>query len=1234
MLRKFASKNWASKSLGLGAVAILYWMTPCAMAQASSYVPPVVLSSTGTVGASGLPGNIGDVALDACGNIYAVSQASGEVVEIPSTGGAATALIGSTITYDSASLWIDATKENLYVIEGDKGSVWQIPITNCAANPSAQTNIGIGNLGAISYYWAGSAVSTDAAENLFIATNVACCASANELLEQYASKTYTTGTTLLSSLANPITSIAVDSTSNIYYVSGGGLYELQVATAATSSSPATYNASAASYGGSYNNVVGVAIDSTGNLYVADGGASTLFEIPYETTASGSALNPSDEFIVATGVSIGSTPVVGPATGKPGVIYFANLGSVVYQLTQFTASAGQITAGSSGTIAVDAVFNSATTPGALSIFPSGGFFAQTGGTCAANQAYAAGSSCTATLTFSPTVPGISNGGATLQASTGTTPLATIYLSGEGMGAEITMDPGTVASTGSGFKTPEAVAIDAAGDTFYADAGNNAVLEFTPGSSTPISIGAGLKTPAGVAVDGAGNVFIADTGNNRIVEVPMVSGALSNAAQVTLVAAADSKGNPTPIASAVLNSPAGVAVDNMGDLFIADTGNNRIVGIPYNGTLNTSAAIALGSSLNGPLAVAPDNQGNLYVADSGEGRIYEIIAALVQPTQQLIAVGFGNPTGLALDASGSLFVADYANGDLLRIPYISGSLEGDYEVEAGIGISTPYGVALDPYGNLYVSSGSGGSANLVTRTSTTVDFGDWAQGSTSGTLPVEVENAGNQTLTLGSSSYYTATGDTGDFTISGSCAAGGTVAAGTSCELDPTFTPQAIGSYTDTLALVSNALNPSAAQVTLTGNGASTAATVITLAITSPANGAPVYGQQITLTATVKASSGSTTPSGTVTLVVDGIAIADATLSSSGVATFNLASGLTGGNHTLVAVYNGTASFNGSVSSTLKLNVPQASTQTTLAVASPYVNPYSSLSGGTVTLTATVGIVGVGVPSGTVTFTAAYTSPTTGKTTNETLGTAPLQAVATGGFQATFSTTTLAVGNYEVVATYSGDPNYLGSVSPASSTIYILSTPYVATTASGTTLTSSANTNGTITLTVTSYGGWTGVVGFACDPLTLPPNARCVFSPGQVEVVGSTASSAASTPPVVMSVTIDQPPQTPTASKLLWWLAAPTGLLLLFARRRTTRRGWPAAVLVAGLMLLGSSAVGLTSCASGEAAYVTPAGTATVTVIASSDAIVPASNPPTSQPCPAGATSAPCAQQTFQFTLTVQ
>ena len=1212
----------------MAAISMMLILVLGALGAASQSIPSVVVSSTATVNPSGTL-SVGKVVQDTCGNLYEL-ETGGSLMEIPAGGNAAQSIslppngLASTGSYGIA---ID-NSNNLYLAGMDGyysgGHLWKIPSSNCVPLVASATDLysDLGSLGAISYYSAPNGVTADGSGNIFLSTYYSCCTTTNYWIVEITPAN--TAVAVLSNYASLITSMAVDTSDDVFFTASGSgdVYEIP----ASSYSSTTAGTPTAVISSGLQTPLGLAFDSSGNLYVGDSGTGNIYEVPYTTagTSTKAALQFGSIYLLAAGAPIGA-PLTISHDNKS--FFFGDSNASINQVALGSANVGAVAVGSSGIAIIGLAFNAAVTPTAFTLYPPGGQFSINGGSspCSTGTAYTAGQHCNETVKFIPATPGTALAGVGVSGSGGAQ-LASIYVSGTGEGPGLTLDPGTPVATGSGFKTPEGVAIDAAGDVFYADAGNNAVYEYKSGSSTAVSIGTGLTKPAGVAVDGAGNVFIVDTGNNRIIEVPIVNGSLSSAAQATLA---------TSLAGTTLSAPAGIAVDATGDLFIADTGNNRIIGVPNTGTLNLSAAVAIGSSLSGPLAVVANASGNLYVADSGAGQIYEIFSPLGVPSQQLIAVGFGNPTGLAVDASGSLFVADYANGEVVRIPNVSGSLEPNEQVEAGIGVSTPYGVALDASGNLYVTSGSGASADLITRTSTTFGFGDWAVNATSGLLAAQIEDEGNQPLILGTP-YFTAAGNTGDFSISttgsGICGAGATLAAGTSCELDATFTPQASGARTDTLTLSSNATNAATTQVKLTGNGTATASTTIKLAVTSPASGSPSYGQAITLSATVTASSG--TPTGTVTLIVDGVQFGDATLNSSGVATFNLASGLTGGSHTLIAVYNGTASFNGSVSSALQLNVGKTATATGLAVTPPYTNPLSALPGNTITLTAAIGFPGVGIPTGTVSFAANGT----------TLGSAPVQPAAGGIFAATFTTSSLAVGNYTVVATYSGDSNYIGSVSPASATIYIVTSPYVTVTSSGASLTSSSSSNSNVTFTMTSYGGWNGLVGFSCLASSLPANARCVFSPGQIEVLPGTPSAAAANPPVNLSIVIDQPPQTPTASKLLWWLAGPTGLLLLFARRRFARhaRGLIAAALA--FILLSIAAGGMGACAGGVQ-YTTPSGASTVTVYGWSDpyTTMPTSSNanPSTQACGINPTTkvadpafAPCSQTAFQVSLTVQ
>ncbi len=105
-----------------------------------------------------------------------------------------------------------------------------------------------------------------------------------------------------------------------------------------------------------------------------------------------------------------------------------------------------------------------------------------------------------------------------------------------------------------------------DTVYiADPVNNQVLK-VPVKAAKTTVGSGLNRPNGVTVDGAGNIFIADSGNNRVLEVQNTTGA-----QVTI--------------GSGLNNPTGVAVDGLGDVYIADTNNQRVVEVFANGAQTT-------------------------------------------------------------------------------------------------------------------------------------------------------------------------------------------------------------------------------------------------------------------------------------------------------------------------------------------------------------------------------------------------------------------------------------------------------------------------------------------------------------------------------------------------------------------------------------------------------------------------------------------------------------------------
>jgi hypothetical protein len=209
------------------------------------------------------------------------------------------------------------------------------------------------------------------------------------------------------------------------------------------------------------------------------------------------------------------------------------------------------------------------------------------------------------------------------------------------------------------SPQSVAVDSSGDVFIADTYNNVIREVTPNGTISTFAGNGtagyggdngpatsaqLTSPSGVAVDSLGNVYIADSGNDVIRRVStggtITTVAGNYAADQSNGGAGGFSGNGGPATSAQLNSPQGVALDQAGDLFIADTFNNAIREVTPNGTItslvnttaakgNSNASTAAASTLSGPYAVGVDNStGDVYIADTSNNKI-KVVSGLGVP-----------------------------------------------------------------------------------------------------------------------------------------------------------------------------------------------------------------------------------------------------------------------------------------------------------------------------------------------------------------------------------------------------------------------------------------------------------------------------------------------------------------------------------------------------------------------------------------------------------------------------
>ncbi len=336
-------------------------------------------------------------------------------------------------------------------------------------------------------------------------------------------------------------------------------------------------------------------------------------------------------------------------------------------------------------------------------------------------------------------------------------------------------GSTDGTGSAarFNRPIGVAVDASGNVFVADASNNVIRKITSagvvstfagsagsfGSTNGIGSAARFKAPSGVAVDAAGNVYVADASNNVIRKITS-AGVVS-----TFAGSAGSFGSTDGTGSAArFNRPVGVAVDASGNVFVADASNNVIRKITSAGVVSTFAGSAgsLGSTdgtgsaarFNNPIGVAVDASGNVFVADASNNVIRKITSAGVVSTfagsagsagstdGTGSAARFNRPFGVAVDASGNVFVAEASNNVIRKIT--SAGVVSTFAGSAGSAGSTdgtgsaarfnnPQGIAVDAAGNVFVADTVNHTIRKITSAGVASTFAGTAgsSGSTDGT-----------------------------------------------------------------------------------------------------------------------------------------------------------------------------------------------------------------------------------------------------------------------------------------------------------------------------------------------------------------------------------------------------------------------------------------------------------------------------------------------------------------------
>ncbi|HXW16835.1 MAG TPA: choice-of-anchor D domain-containing protein [Candidatus Acidoferrales bacterium] len=450
---------------------------------------------------------------------------------------------------------------------------------------------------------------------------------------------------------------------------------------------------------------GVAVDGADNLYIADFGNNRIREV-----------NPSTGIIttVAGNGAKGYSGDGGPATSaelyfpngvavdSAGNLYIADSDNNVIRKVATPGIFGPVNVGSSGSLNVFLSINTALT---LSSVQTSGDYSVASDSCSLNTALSPDTFCTLQVNFAPTEPG--QRWFALQVTDSNSNLYSFGLEGTGVGSALAFTPGiigTVAGNGTAGYS---------GDTGPA---TSAELDF----------------PSGAAVDSAGNLYIVDSDNHRIRKVNASTGIINTVAGD---GTAGYSGDSGPAISAELYYPSGVAVDSAGNLYIADTYNNRIRKVNTSGTISTVAGngtagysgdggAATSAELDGPSDVAVDSAGNLYIADTN----YSVIRTV--NTNAIISTVAGNgtasyggdggpatsaalftPHGVAVDSAGNLYIADTGNSLIRKvntsgiINRVAGNFSFVYSGDGGLatsaGLDIPYGVTVDSAGNFYIA-----------------------------------------------------------------------------------------------------------------------------------------------------------------------------------------------------------------------------------------------------------------------------------------------------------------------------------------------------------------------------------------------------------------------------------------------------------------------------------------------------------------------------------------------------
>jgi len=672
------------------------------------------------------------------------------------------------ITVNSSGTMFVADKGNNMIRKISGGSTSTLGGTTTAGHANGT--------GVAATFNAPREITTDPSGNLYVAD-----LSNNEIRKIVASTAVTTllagSVSIGSGLTNGTGSAALfhspsgavyDPVSGTVYIADRANNEIRQVTTggvvtlfAGSATGASGNTNGTGSGASFSGPTSVGVDASGNVYVADKTNNLVRKITpagVVTTLAGSGAASS---LDGTGTAATFNAPGGITVDPSGNIYVSEVtGNKIRMITPagvVTTVAGSGTAGRAAGVGTAATFSA---PAGMAIDPTTGYIMVADSTNnEIRQIIGTG------YTISPTLPT----GLTFDSTTGTisgTPTvataATVYtITGFNVAgsssAQVTITTKLFAPAIS-YAGPQSYKVSTAITTLNPTNTGGAVpanaygtVSLFAGSTTAVSgtgTGTGttarFTTPTGITIDASGNMYVADKGNNAIRK--LTSGAVETTFAGVSSTGSHGNANGTGAAANTFFNPSDVTLDASGNLYVADLGNNearQIIISSVTGSLLAGSASGTAGHANGTGSAATFSSpsgsvydpvsGTIYIADQGSNQIRQVTTGGVVTLFAGDAGGatgntngtgsgasFSAPTGIDVDASGNVYVADKTNNLVRKITPagVVTTLAGSGTASSVDGTGTaatfnaPDGLAVDPSGNVYVSEATGNKIRMIT------------------------------------------------------------------------------------------------------------------------------------------------------------------------------------------------------------------------------------------------------------------------------------------------------------------------------------------------------------------------------------------------------------------------------------------------------------------------------------------------------------------------------------------